>query len=226
MAFAACGDSSVVPEDRVARIEVTPTHAALALPGEQMAFSAALFDAEGRTVTGERVLWSSSDEAVATVGSAGIVVGTGAGSATIMASVAGVQGIAALVVDPDVAPPELRSVEVDKSRVNVLNQAGLVRVTAALTDDRAGVASVLAQFQGPAGASITGLVTFQLVEGTPTEGSYLGFLTVPANTSVGTWVLALMQAEDTQGNISVWRPDDLRAMGLDVTFEVVWGGGQ
>lgn len=142
-AFGACGDSPAAPEDSVARIEVIPGHAALGAPGEEFAFGVALFDARDRPVSDRQVSWASSDDAVATVASDGSVVATGTGSATITAAVEGVEGVAVLVVAPDVHPPGLRSVEVDKRRVNVLNRSALIRVTAELTDDRTGVSAAL-----------------------------------------------------------------------------------
>ena len=127
---------------------------------------------------------------------------------------------------PEVDPPELVAVALNKARVNVLNRPGQIILTATLTDDRTGVATAVALFQSPSGASITNLVTFQVEAGTPTEGSYRGFLTVPANTAVGVWSLALVRADDAQGNISVWNAEALRSLGFELTFEAVWGGGQ
>src|SRR5206468_5075075 len=69
----------------VASVTVSPTTASLPV-GATRQFSAVTKDAAGNTLTGRVVTWASSNTAVATVSSSGVVSGKAAGSATITAT--------------------------------------------------------------------------------------------------------------------------------------------
>ena len=98
--LAACGgtDPSNDPPP-VAEVVVTPAAAAVEAGG-QLQLTATLKDADGRTLTGRTVAWSSSDPAVATVADDGAVAGVTEGSAMITATAESRSGTAALTVGP------------------------------------------------------------------------------------------------------------------------------
>ncbi len=77
------------PVGPVASIALTP-NAITGIPGNTAQVSAALADANGVAVTGVTVSWSSSNTAVATVSSGGLVTLVKQGAATIKASAGGV----------------------------------------------------------------------------------------------------------------------------------------
>lgn len=68
--------------------------------GETTTLSATLRDTSGAVVTDRVVTWSSSDETIATVSSAGVVTGVSAGTATISATSEGKSGSSAVTVLP------------------------------------------------------------------------------------------------------------------------------
>jgi outer membrane protein assembly factor BamB len=66
--------------------------------GQTRSLTAAPLDARGDTLRGRTITWSTSDASRATVDAAGNVTGRGAGTATITATVEGVEGTAAVTV--------------------------------------------------------------------------------------------------------------------------------
>jgi hypothetical protein len=91
--------SSTLP---VATVTVAPTSASVVLAGVQQ-FTTVLKDANGKTLTGRAVTWSSSAPSVATVSVTGLVTGLLVGTSTITATSEGQSGSAPLTVT--VAPP-------------------------------------------------------------------------------------------------------------------------
>jgi hypothetical protein len=87
------------------RLVVIPETATV-LVGESQPFAALFYDLTGAEVAGPVVMWSSADEAVATVAADGLATGTGAGQVAIMAEAGGLSGSALLDVEAaDVPDP-------------------------------------------------------------------------------------------------------------------------
>jgi len=84
---------------QVARVTVLPATAAL-FTGRTLVLTLQLASATGAVLspTGRTITWTTSDPAIATVGSTGIVTTTGAGVVTVSASTDGVTGSATLTV--------------------------------------------------------------------------------------------------------------------------------
>ena len=72
--------------------------------GQTTAAIATAFDATGHSLSGRTVTWTSSNAAVATVSSAGLVTASGLGTATITATIETVPGSAVLTVAAGGAP--------------------------------------------------------------------------------------------------------------------------
>jgi len=89
----------VVP---VATVSVSPATASVAV-GSSVPLSATPRDSAGKALNGRVVSWATSDVAVATVSSSGVVTGVAAGAATITATSEGKSGTAAITVTA--APP-------------------------------------------------------------------------------------------------------------------------
>jgi uncharacterized protein YjdB len=89
----------------ITRIDVTPQTADVFV-GKTATYTATAKDADGATVTGKTIVWSSSNTTIATV-SGGVVTAVGPGSATIRATVGAVEGQAAVHVFAPVATVEL-----------------------------------------------------------------------------------------------------------------------
>ena len=81
----------------VATVEVSPPAATVEV-GATVALTAVPRDAGGAPLSGCSVTWSSSDSAVATVSSNGLVTGVAVGAATVTATTEGVSGEAAITV--------------------------------------------------------------------------------------------------------------------------------
>ncbi|WP_284352167.1 beta strand repeat-containing protein [Roseisolibacter agri] len=104
------------PPAPVASVAVSPSTLSL-LTGATGQLSATPRDATGTALTGRTVTWASSNTAVATVSSTGVVTAVAPGSATVTATSEGRSGSAAVTVTAP--PPAVASVRVtpDNSRI-------------------------------------------------------------------------------------------------------------
>jgi uncharacterized protein YjdB len=105
----------VVP---VASVTLSPTSLTLD-PGATRAISAFIKDAAGNLLSGRELSWASSNTAVATVGSDGVVKAVAAGTATITAMSEGKSGTLVMTVNAPVAPPPTGSSVAELPRVRV-----------------------------------------------------------------------------------------------------------
>src|SRR5439155_785581 len=119
---------TVVP---VAAVTVSPASATIAVGGTRQ-LSAVTKDSAGGTLTGRVVTWSSSNTAVATVNSSGLVTGVAAGSATITATSEGKSSTAAITV---IVVP-VASVTVSPAAATIV--VGGTQQLSAVTKDSAG----------------------------------------------------------------------------------------
>ncbi|HUQ80387.1 MAG TPA: Ig-like domain-containing protein [Gemmatimonadaceae bacterium] len=87
----------VVTPVPVARVGVSPSEASV-IVGQTVQLDAAAEAANGQTLTGRTVVWSSGDPSVASVSAAGLVTGLAPGSTVVFASVDGVTGTAVITV--------------------------------------------------------------------------------------------------------------------------------
>ncbi|HJR16399.1 MAG TPA: Ig-like domain-containing protein [Gemmatimonadales bacterium] len=188
----------------VATVTVTPPSSTIA-PGGTLQLQAVIQDADGTTLADREITWSSSDNAVATVSSAGLVTGVAGGSATITGASEGKSGtaevvvqipVASVIVDPSAATLTLSATV--SLAVMVLDATGneLVDREVSWSSSNPGVASV----------SETGLVT-ALADGTATisatvEGqSGTALITVVGATAdvAGLWSLHETLSDDNLG---------------------------
>ena len=88
----------------VASVTVSPSSASVPA-GSTVQLTATPKDANGNALSGRTITWSSSNTAVVTVSSSGLVTGIVAGSATITATSEGQSGTAAITVTPPSAGP-------------------------------------------------------------------------------------------------------------------------
>lgn len=88
----------------VVSVMVTPGSSTIP-PGNTAQLTAAAYDASSQVLTNRVIAWASSDTAVATVSSRGLVLGIAQGSATITATSEGKTGAAGIVVSAPPPPP-------------------------------------------------------------------------------------------------------------------------
>ena len=114
------GSSTVTvtsPPAPVASVAVTPASASV-LVGQTVQLTATPRDANGSALGGRAVAWSSSNNAIASVSSAGLVRGVAAGSTTIMATSEGQSGSSSITVTS--APVPVASVQVTPASASLL----------------------------------------------------------------------------------------------------------
>ncbi|HEY9427148.1 MAG TPA: Ig-like domain-containing protein, partial [Gemmatimonadaceae bacterium] len=99
----------------VASVTVSPASAQIDV-GKSVTLAATTLDANGKTLTGRSITWSSGKSSVATVSSSGAVTGVAAGSAWIFATSEGQRDSAAIVV----SLPAVASVAVSPSSASLL----------------------------------------------------------------------------------------------------------
>jgi uncharacterized protein YjdB len=90
-------DTVAIVRARVAQVVVEPSDTSVNV-GQSASLTATTYDARGAVLTGRLVSWSSSDAAVATVSSAGVVTGLAPGSVNVFATSEGASGSAAVAV--------------------------------------------------------------------------------------------------------------------------------
>jgi hypothetical protein len=90
--------SVVAPAPAVSSVSVSPTSATLAV-GESVQLSATAKDVNGSPVDGSAVTWTTSNSAVASVSSSGVVKALASGSSTVMATIQGVEGKTNITVE-------------------------------------------------------------------------------------------------------------------------------
>ncbi len=103
LAVAACGggDGGKKPTAPVRVDKVALSHgSANLIVGDSILISATLSDANGNTIAGRTITWTTSNVAVARVSTTGWVVGMGAGSATVTASSDGKTDLLSVTVAP------------------------------------------------------------------------------------------------------------------------------
>jgi uncharacterized protein YjdB len=115
----------------VASVTVSPASASVRV-GNTQQLSAVTKDAAGNTLTGRVVTWSSSNTAVATVNSSGLVTAVAVGSATITATSEGKSGTAAITV----TPVPVATVTVSPASASI--RVGSTQQLSAVTKDSAG----------------------------------------------------------------------------------------
>jgi uncharacterized protein YjdB len=89
---------TVAPQP-VATVTLDPT-GATTIVGRRVTFRATAFGAQGNPLTGRTIVWTSSNPVIATVSSAGEVLGLAVGSAQIRATIEGKFAEATVLVDP------------------------------------------------------------------------------------------------------------------------------
>ena len=95
----ACGGSASGPSVTVVSVSVSTPAANIAV-GRTAQLSAVAFDETGAQLIGVTFQWFSSDNAIATVSSTGVVTGVALGSARISAKAGMVSGFADVTVGP------------------------------------------------------------------------------------------------------------------------------
>lgn len=211
---------SAVP---IATIAVTPGSDNVVV-SQTLQLTAVAKDAQGGTLSGRPVSWSSSDATKATVSSTGLVTGVAPGNVTVTASAEGKSGTSSITV----APKPVGAVIVSPAQVSV--EAGQTRQLAAqVTDDQGNVltgrpVAFASDNAAVATVSAEGLVTGVAIgaakitatsEGksgtadvtvTPVSVATVEILPGSSNLTVGQTVPLTAIVKDAKGNVLTGRP--------------------
>lgn len=205
----------------VSVVRVSPTSNQITV-GSSVSLSAEALDAGGNAVAGKAFLWSSSNSAVATVSSTGIVTALAPGNATITATVDGVSGVASVtaaavpVAALTISPPsgsvtvgqgvQLRATPVDAAG-NVLSGRAI-----AWSSSSSSIATV----------SSTGLVV-GLAAGQSTITASTEGINATAAVTVTLVPIDAMSVAPSQATIAAGATVDLTATARDVSGNVLGG---
>ena len=99
----ASGTAAVTVEQVVAQVTVTPDSVAFGALGDTVRVAGAAVDGNGHGVSGVEISWSTSDDAVATVDTGGLVTAVGNGAVAVAATSGSASGTAAVTVEQVVA---------------------------------------------------------------------------------------------------------------------------
>lgn len=125
----ACERNSSGPDEDVFSITVDPASISLTT-GAQQSLTAQVRDDNGNLLPGVAVRWASSDNALATVDTAGAVTALAPGEVEITATAAGKQGSSRVVVSP--APPQVGRIRLSASVPIQMKQGGSDSVSVSL----------------------------------------------------------------------------------------------
>ena len=95
--LSSCNETPAEPGGPIALVEVTPTFAAPEV-GEGVQLRVNAKDDRGRSVSAPQVVWTSSNETVASVTAGGLVMGISPGTSIVTATVGAFSGAAAITV--------------------------------------------------------------------------------------------------------------------------------
>ncbi len=125
----AADTATVTVAQAAASLTIEPEDTTLTALGDSVSLTVTVRDPNDELVENPDVAWSSSDEAVATVSDAGVVMAEGNGSAEIVAAANGVADTATVTVEQAVA-----SVEVEPEDTTLTALGDSVSLTAAVRD--------------------------------------------------------------------------------------------
>lgn len=129
----------------------------------------------------------------------------------------------------DSLPPKLTSFRVEPTVINTANQDQEVTITATITDDRTGIASIDDQGReaNVTGISMLPLISLQeryvhlvRISGNDKHGIYQGVITFPKGSKEGVWNVSPLRLSDKIGNDQEINADDINSLlpGADTTI--------
>ena len=205
----------------VATVSVTPPSGEVVVT-QTLQLTANPKDAQGGTLVGRSIAWSTSDATRATVSSTGLVTGVAPGAATITASADGKSGASSITVKPK----PVGAVIVSPGQVSV--EAGQTRqLTAQVTDDQGNVLSgrpISYSSDNPAIATVSaaGVVTGVAIGSAKITATSEG-KTGTADVSVTAVPVATVEVSPPSADLTVGQTRQLAAIAKDGRGAVLGG---
>lgn len=216
------GSASVtVTSVPVATVTVAPSTATVSVQGT-VPLSATVRDAAGNTLSGRTVTWTTSDAAVATVSSSGVVTGVAPGTATITATSEGKSGTATVTV----ALAPVATVTVQPSTATIAS-GSMTTLSATVTDQNGSVLTdrvVTWSSSDPSVATVSssGVVTGLLV-GTATITASSGGKSGSATVTVTAGPIASVRVTPATTSLAIGERADLTAVAFDAAGNPISG---
>jgi hypothetical protein len=122
----------------------------------------------------------------------------------------------------DTQPPHLTNITFAPMSVDVTSGPQAVSVTAVVTDDLSGTATVSVQFVSPSGKQLEPLNSVSLTRsaGTSLNGAYGGTVVIPRFSEAGVWKLRVTLLQDVAGNFTSLSAANLASLGLPTDLTV------
>ncbi len=217
--------SITVTDRSVATVQISPPVVSVRI-ATTVTLSAQTLDVDGRTLTNRAVAWTSSNSAIATVNSTGVVTGVATGIATITATSEGHIGTAAVTVTVNPVAtvsvnPSIDTLGVgteapltvslkDASGSTLTNRvvtwsSGNVQVA---TVSSSGVVTALAPGNATISAASEGHLGTSSIVVLARLASTVTLTPSSTNLVAGTTVLLVSQVTDPAGNVLIGRPID------------------
>lgn len=158
----------------VATVTVSPASATIA-SGATQQLSTTLRDAGGTVLTGRVVTWSTSSGTIAQVNTAGLVQGTGAGTATITATSEGQTGTSSITVTSPPPGTTLFAETFDDNLFGNRSWYDLASPTISTVEKHSGTGSLEARWTTSGNSSFTSTVNTMRRLFTPTSSLYVSY---------------------------------------------------
>jgi hypothetical protein len=120
----------------------------------------------------------------------------------------------------DTTPPQLVSLSIAPTAVDVTLAAATVGITTRVTDDLSGVQFVCAALRSPSGTQTTNTNCVGRTSGTALDGTYLVNLSIPRFSAAGTWNPDSLQLRDNAGNFLFLTTANLQSRGFSTGVSV------
>ncbi len=134
-----------------------------------------------------------------------------------------IKGNTTVVVRPneDVGPPRLEDLSIEPETIDTTDESTAVYVTAHITDDLSGFKEGTVTFVSPSGEQTTATAGFKLLEGSTTNGVFVGSAVFERLSEAGEWEIEAIELVDNAGNETVIDAGQTKELGFPHTVNSV-----
>ena len=134
-----------------------------------------------------------------------------------------IKGNTTVVVHPneDVGPPRLEDLSIEPKTIDTTDESTAVYVTAHITDDLSGFKEGTVTFVSPSGEQTTTTDGFKLLEGSTTNGVFVGSAVFEQLSEAGEWEIEAIELVNNAGNETVIDAGQTKELGFPHTVNSV-----
>lgn len=128
--------------------------------------------------------------------------------------------------EEDIVAPEITSIAVTPTSLDVTSEAGKFDATITATDNLSGVRQISMQYRSPSGSQYLyfSASAYHRTSGTAQDGTYATSAQVSVDKEAGTYTLQTVTIQDEIGNYTSYTPAEAAALGAPVDLEVLSDG--